>query len=211
MDGVLVDNMKIHIEAFAEIARRYGVPVDAYSVLGMAGKSNDEIFRMIFPPDVVARTGTARLGDEKEAIYREMYAPMLAPAGGLIELFDDLRAHGVKIAVGTSAPKVNMDFVFDGLGIRDRFDVIVNVDMVTRAKPDPEIYLRALAGLGLRGGECLVFEDALAGIQAALAAGIKVVALSTSIPVSTLDATPGVALTVADFTALDFAKLSSLL
>jgi beta-phosphoglucomutase family hydrolase len=211
MDGVLVDNMKIHMEAFSAIARRYGVAVDTYSVLGMAGKGNDEIFRLIFPADVVERVGTARLGEEKEAVYREMYAPLLAPTRGLMEFFDDLQAHGVRIAVGTSAPKVNMDFVFDGLGIRRRFAAIVNVDMVKRAKPDPEIYLRALEGLGLAADECLVFEDAMAGIEAARAAGIKVVALSTSIPASTLVATPGVALATPDFTRLDFATLSALL
>ncbi len=211
MDGVLVDNMKIHTEAFAEIARRYGVPVDTYTVLGMAGKGNDEIFRLIFPADVVERFGTKSLGDEKEALYREMYAPLLAPAPGLIAILDELRSHDVKIAVGTSACHENMDFVFDGLGIRPYFDAIVNVDMVTRAKPDPEIYLVALHKLGLSGGECLVFEDAMAGIRAATAAGIKTVALSTSIPAETLRETPGVALVIPDFTGLSFEKLSTLL
>jgi beta-phosphoglucomutase family hydrolase len=210
MDGVLVDNMGIHMEAFAAIAQRYGVEVNTYSVLGMAGKGNDEIFRLIFPADVVERVGTAALGVEKEAIYREMYAPRLTPAHGLIAFLDGLRSHGVRIAVGTSAPTVNMDFVFDGLGIRHYFDAIVNVDMVKRAKPDPEIYLRALAELGLPGDECLVFEDAIAGIQAAHAAGIRVVALSTSIPAPTLAAAPGVALVAPDFTGLDFDKLDGL-
>ncbi len=211
MDGVLVDNMKIHMEAFAEIARRYGVPVDTYTVLGMAGKGNDEIFRLIFPADIVDRVGTKSLGEEKESIYREMYAPLLAPAKGLIAFLDELKARGVRIAVGTSAPTVNMDFVFDGLDIRRYFDAIVNVDMVTRAKPDPEIYLLALRELGLTGDECIVFEDAIAGIQAATAAGIKTVALSTSIPAETLRNTPGVVLVVSDFTETDFVKLSALL
>ncbi len=211
MDGVLVDNMKIHMEAFAEIARRYGVPVDTYEVLGMAGKGNDEIFRVIFPADVVERFGTKSLGDEKEALYREIYAPLLTPTTGLIAFLDELKSHGVKIAVGTSACHENMDFVFDGLGIRRYFDAIVNIDMVTRAKPDPEIYLLALHELGLTGGECIVFEDAIAGIRAATAAGIKTVALSTSIPAETLRNTPGVSLVVPDFTGLNFSALSTLL
>jgi beta-phosphoglucomutase len=104
-----------------------------------------------------------------------------------------------------------MAFVFDGLGIRRRCAARVNVDMVTRATPDPERYLRALEGLGLAADECLVFEDAMAGIEAARAAGIRVVALSTSIPASTLAATPGVVLATPDFTRLDFATLSALL
>ncbi len=210
MDGVLVDNMKIHMEAFAAIARRYGAPVDIYTVLGMAGKGNDQIFREIFPADVVQRVGTDVLGAEKEAIYREMYAPMLAPARGLIAFLDALRARGVKMAVGSSAPIANVDFVFDGLGIRHYFDAVVNVDMVRRAKPDPEIYLLALSKLGLTAGECLVFEDAVAGIQAARAAGIEVVVLSTTIDEAILSSTPGVVLTVADFAGLDIAALDAL-
>ena len=210
MDGVLVDNMMIHMEAFAAIARRYGAPVDIYTVLGMAGKGNDQIFREIFPADIVERVGTDALGAEKEAIYRDLYAPRLAPTPGLIALLDSLRARGVKLAVGSSAPIANVDFVFDGLGIRHYFDAVVNVDMVTRAKPDPEIYLLALSRLGLAASDCLVFEDAVAGIQAAQAAGIKTVALSTTIDGSILRSTPGVVLTIPDFTRLDLATLDRL-
>ena len=210
MDGVLVDNMKIHMEAFAAIARRYGAPVDIYTVLGMAGKGNDQIFREIFPAEVVERVGTDALGDEKEAIYRELYAPRLTPTPGLIAFLDSLRARGVRLAVGSSAPIANVDFVFDGLGIRHYFDAVVNVDMVRRAKPDPEIYLMAMSRLGLAADDCLVFEDAVAGIQAAHAAGIKVVALSTTIDESILAATPGVALTIPDFTGLDLDALDAI-
>jgi HAD superfamily hydrolase (TIGR01509 family) len=211
MDGVLVDNMKIHMEAFAEIARRYGAKTDTGFVLGMAGRGNDEIFRTIFPPEIVESVGTAALGDEKEAIYREMYAPALKATEGLVALLRELRDRGVRIAVGSSAPTANLDFVFDGLGLRPCFDVVVGADMVRRCKPDPEIYLRALSELGLAAGECLVFEDAMAGIESARAAGIKVVALSTSIDLPTLRRTPGVVRAVRDFTELDFEKLDALL
>ncbi len=211
MDGVLVDNMGIHMEAFAEIARRYGAATDTYTVLGMAGRGNDEIFRTIFPREIIERVGTDALGREKEALYREMYAPRLAAADGLVRLLDELKSRSVKIAVGSSAPTANLDFVFDGLDIRKYFDAVVNADMVTRCKPDPEIYLRALQELGLPADECLVFEDAIAGIEAAHAAGMKVVALSTSIPASTLDGTTGVALTIGDFTEVNYARLDALL
>lgn len=211
MDGVLVDNMKVHLEAFAEMARRYDISIDKDSIIGLAGKGNDEIFREIFPADIVSRVGTRALGDEKEVIYREMYAPTLTPAKGLIAFFDDLRVHGVKIAVGTSAMGANLDFVLDGLHIRRYFDTLVTSDMVTRAKPDPEIYLRALDGLALPANECFVFEDALAGIEAARGAGVKVVALATTLPSSKLEQAPGVALITPDFTKIDFATLDALL
>jgi beta-phosphoglucomutase family hydrolase len=200
MDGVLVDNMGVHMEAFAEIARRYGVEIDTAAVLAMAGKGNGEIFEALFPAEIVEQVGTERLGAEKEAIYREIYAPKLTPTPGLIAFLDGLKAVGIKIAVGTSAPRANMDFVFDGLGIRKYFDAVVNADMVSRCKPDPEIYLVALGELGIDAGECLVFEDAIAGIQAANAAGTGVVAVASTIPKSKLQIEPGVVLTIKDFT-----------
>jgi beta-phosphoglucomutase-like phosphatase (HAD superfamily) len=82
--------------------------------------------------------------------------------------------------------------------------------MVTRAKPDPEIYLRALSELGLSASESLVFEDAIAGIMAGVAAGMKVVALSTTVPAKILASTPGVVLVSPDFTALDYDSLDAL-
>jgi beta-phosphoglucomutase family hydrolase len=202
MDGVLVDNMSIHMEAFGELARRYGVDFDFTQVLGMAGKGNDEIFGEVFPREIVERKGVAALAAEKEAIYRELYAPKLTPIAGLIEFLDKLRAGGVKMAVGSSAPGVNIDFVLDGLDIRRYFDVVVGADMVSRCKPDPEIYLVAAARLGLLPSECIVFEDALAGIQAARAAGMKVIALSTTVDKSILETQQDVIRTIKDFTEI---------
>lgn len=211
MDGVLVDNMGVHIEAFAAIARRYGVAFDPGALIAMAGKGNGEIFGELFPAELIERVGKTELADQKEALYREIYAPRLAPVPGLVPFLEDLLSHGVRIALGTSGCTANMDFVLDGLGIRRYFDVLINADKVTRTKPDPEIYLRALSELGLDASDCLVFEDAAAGVAAARAAGIKVVALSTSVDRSVLERTPGVALTIGDFTQTGFASLRSLL
>ena len=210
MDGVLVDNMTVHLEAFAGITRRYGVCYDAEATLGMAGKGNDEIFEALFPAAIVENVGPRALGEEKEALYRELYAPKLVPIPGLIEFLGELKAAGIRIAVGTSAPTANLDFVFDGLGIRRYFDVIVNADMVTRCKPDPEIYQVAVAKLGLLPGECLVFEDAAAGIQAARAAGVKVVALSTTLNKPVLEKIPGIALIISDFTEINIDRSKAL-
>jgi HAD superfamily hydrolase (TIGR01509 family) len=211
MDGVLVDNMRVHLRALGEFARSFGVEtIDEERLMSMNGMASSEFFKVMLPPEVIERIGYRQLNIAKEQLYREMYAPELTAAAGLIALLEDFRSHGVKMAVGTSAITENLDFVLDGLGIRHFFDVLVTADMVVRAKPDPAIYLRALSELGLSAGECLVFEDALKGIEAARAAGIKTVALSTSTAASVLAATPGVVLTAADFTSLDFEKLNSL-
>jgi beta-phosphoglucomutase family hydrolase len=211
MDGVLVDNMAVHQEAFAEMARRYGVKTDVSLLIGLAGKGNDEIFEVLFPADIIKRVGAERLGKEKEAVYREIYAPRLTATAGLVPFLDSLKSAGIKIAVGTSGIRANMDFVFDGLGIRHFFDAVVNADMVSHCKPNPEIYLVALRELGLDASECLVFEDATAGIQAAHTAGIGVVAIASTLPPATLETQPGVLLTTKDFTTLTAQTVSALL
>ncbi len=212
MDGVLVDNMKIHRKAMEEIARHWGVGIDIDKMMSMNGMGNAEFIEALFPPEIIEKAGGFdALARDKEALYRRIYAPTITPACGLVALLDDFSTHGVRMAVGTSAITANLDFVLDRLGIRRYFDVLVTADMVTRTKPDPEIYLRALAGLGLQGGDCLVFEDAVAGIQAARAAGIRSVALATSLDKTTLEHTPGVVLAISDFTETNFAALQALL
>jgi HAD superfamily hydrolase (TIGR01509 family) len=210
MDGVLVDNMGVHIDVFAEYSRRIGAgEIDRERLLSMNGMGNEDFLRAAFPAEIIEQEGgTVAMGAAKEALYREMYAPKLAPARGLVEFLRNLRANGVRLAVGTSAIGANLDFVLDGLDIRRYFDVLVTSDMVARAKPDPEIYLRALSELGLQGNECLVFEDAIAGIQAASAAGIRSVGLATTLDTQALGKVPGVLLAVRDFTEVNFATLN---
>lgn len=184
MDGVLVDNTPVHIRAFDLFCRRYGV-TDWQEKLGAAyGMGNDDIMRLIMPAEVIREKGFTALGEEKEAIYREIYAPQIEPLAGLTELLKELKVRGIRCAVGSSGCRANVDFVLERCGIGEFFDARVNGDMVSHCKPDPEIYLTAAAKLGLPASECLVFEDAKAGIRAAESAGAgRIVALATTLPV----------------------------
>ncbi len=211
MDGVLVNNMQVHLAAFSEIARRYDVDFETDKVFSLSGMGNREFFGALFPAEIIERVGLDNLASEKEALYREIYSPKLAATQGLISFLDDLSAHNIKMAVGTSACQTNLDFVLDGLGIRHYFSALVTSDMVRQAKPAPDIYLLALKMLSLPASDCLVFEDAIAGIQAAKSAGVKVIALATSMPEATLQVTPNVALTVRDFSGLTSDSLKVLL
>ena len=180
MDGVLVNNLEVHRAAFAEFFRRYGVERSFEELSRVFGKGNDDIMGELMPRDVVERVGIRELGHEKEAIYREIYAPMITPQPGLLTFLDECEAEGLKCAVGSSGYRANVDFVLDKCNIERYFDYAVAGDEVTRCKPDPEIYLTAAAKLGLRADECVVFEDAEAGIEAAKRAGMRVVALATT-------------------------------
>ena len=98
------------------------------------------------------------------------------------ELLERLHAAGIRCAVGSSGCRTNIDFVLEKCGIGGYFDAIVSGDRVSHCKPDPEIYLTAAAALELEPSECVIFEDAKAGIEAARRAGAgRIVTLTTTL------------------------------
>ena len=188
MDGTLVDNTLAHMRAFEIFCARYGVTGWKEKLSQAFGMGNDDIMRLIMPAELIRERGLASLAEEKEAIYREIYAPEIRPVKGLVLLLESLRAAGVRCAVGSSGCRANVDFVLEKCRIGEFFDARISGDRVTRCKPDPEIYLTAAAALGMAPTECVVFEDAKAGIESACRAGVgRVVALATTLPREVLE------------------------
>lgn len=192
MDGVLVNNMAVHFEAFAAMAERYNLSSEQEMDFShLNGRGNDDIINALFPQHIVAKKGVEALAAEKEALYREIYAPKIRPTEGLCDLLKEFAANDICCAVGSSGPRVNVEFVLERCNIAPYFSVAISGDMVTKCKPDPEIFLTAAERLGLKPEECLVFEDAISGIRAAQAAGMKVIALTSSHSLEQLqEATP---------------------
>lgn len=210
MDGVLVNNMAVHFEAFAAMAERYNLTAEqGVDFTHLNGRGNDDIINALFPAELVAARGVESLAAEKEALYREIYAHTIRPTAGLRELLAELKEGGIRCAVGSSGPKENVAFVLEKCGIEPYFEVRISGDMVTRCKPDPEIFLTAAAKLGLKPEECLVFEDAIAGVMAAKAAGMKVIALTSTHTREQLSAHSPERI-VEDFTFLSLADLVTL-
>lgn len=210
MDGVLVDNTSFHINAWLQFAQQKGYPItrDQY-IEHINGRVSADAMayvlqRTLSPGELIVLT------EEKEAIYRELYQPHLQPAPGLLAFLNALKAHQVKIAVGTSAPVSNVHFTLDGLPLRPYFDAIVDASMVQHGKPDPEIYLKAAEHVGVAPTHCVVFEDAFAGIEAGLRAGMVVVALATTHTPEELAST-GAALIIPDFTGLTVDAIQGLI
>lgn len=188
MDGTLVDNTPAHLRAFEIFCARYGVMDWQQKLANAYGMGNDDIMRLILPEAVIREKGLQALSEEKEAIYRELYAPEIHPVKGLIGLLERLRDAGIRCAVGSSGCKANVDFVLEKCGLEPYFEARISGDRVTRCKPDPEIYLTAAAALGVRPAECVVFEDAKAGIESARRAGAgRIVALATTLDRATLE------------------------
>ncbi|MDE5707142.1 MAG: HAD family phosphatase [Alistipes sp.] len=209
MDGVLVDNTQAHIRAFELFCRRYGVTDWESKLQSAFGMGNDDIMRLILPETILQEKSIEELGKEKERIYRELYAPEIRPLPGLTNLLEALCARNIPCAVGSSGGRENVDFVLRSCRIESYFACIVSGDQVTRCKPDPEIYLKAAAGLHLEPKQCLVFEDAKAGIEAARRAGAgRIAALATTLSREILETETAADLVFDDFAAItDFNAL----
>ncbi len=183
MDGTLVANTPVHIRAFEIFCTRYGVTDWKEKLNNAFGMGNEDILRAILPETLIRERGVQALGEEKEAIYREIYAPEIHPVEGLVTLLEKLKKRGIRCAVGTSGCTANIDFVLNRCAIEPYFEVKISGDQVARCKPDPEIYQTAAAALGVAPSECVVFEDAKAGIEAAHRFGAaQVIALATTLP-----------------------------
>jgi len=199
MDGVLVDNRAMHTEAWRRMAAKLGLPFEERRFTAeLFGRTNPAILRGLYGYDPPA-ADQGRLAEEKEALYREIHRGRVVPTAGLEAFLEALRADGATLAVATSAPRANLDFFMGETGLRRHFQVLVDVDQVKNGKPDPEIYLRAARALRRPPRRCVAVEDSLPGVASALAAGMKVVAVTTTHLASELAAAH---LAVADFRGL---------
>jgi HAD superfamily hydrolase (TIGR01509 family) len=180
MDGVIVDNLPFHVEAWLLFCERNGIPLTRevfYKELN--GMNSKDTFEWFYKKEMT-RSEVEKLEEEKELLYRGFYAAHRKPAVGLVSFLQDLRSRGIKTALATSAGPGNIDFIVDGLGIRDQFDAIIGGAEVKKGKPDPEIYVKAAALVGVAPEDCWVIEDSLQGIASGLAAGARVVGMTTS-------------------------------
>ncbi len=203
MDGTLADTMPTHQLAWDKLLPELGVTVDRDDFFSWsAGLTNREIFPRLLGSDITVAE-INRLSDHKEALFRELYRTQMTTVTGAEAFLQQTTAAGYRRGVGTAAPPHNVDLVLDGLNLRQHFQTIVcNADVV-RGKPDPEIFLLAAQRLGSRPEDCVVFEDAPAGIEAARRAGMRCVVITSTLTreqVAALDDTRHVLHLVSDFT-----------
>ena len=192
MDGVIVHSTPLHNRAWKIYLDRHGIPPSEIENR-MHGLRNDDIVRDYFGDDLDEET-VHRHGADKERLYRELMHPELERwlVPGIREF---LAAHPLAPkAVASNAERANLDFVLDNSGLGGHFQFIVDGHQAPRPKPFPDIYLAAASLLGFDPMNCIVFEESLAGIEAAHEAGARVVGLTT-----TLNQLPRVELAVPDF------------
>jgi beta-phosphoglucomutase len=141
------------------------------------GRRNPEIIRFLFRQEF-SDADVARIGETKENYYRAAAEKGVQLLPGVRALLDGLHARGVRQAVGSSAPRGNLDLILRITNSRRYFDAIVGMEDTTRGKPDPQVFLAAADKLGVPPARCVVLEDAVAGVEAAKAGGMKCAAVT---------------------------------
>ncbi len=178
MDGVLIDSYHAHFESWAALCAEHDIPLGEERFASTFGRTSREIIHLLWPRPPDEATVRA-LDDRKEALFREIVARDFPAMDGAGELLRSLRDAGLELAVGSSGPPENVQLAVDRLGSH-HFAAIVNGRDVERGKPDPQVFLLAAERLGVAPGSCVVIEDAAVGIEAAHAAGMTAVALTST-------------------------------
>jgi len=205
MDGVLVDSGWAHRQAWFDLAEAEGLEMSDEFFRRTFGMQNDTILPMLRPG--ISEPEMDRLSDYKERRYRELVHSQPRAAEGVLALLSDLKASGFRLAIGSSAPRANLDVFWGPLGLVDYFQATVTKEQVVEGKPSPETFLKAAGMLSLAPQRCVVVEDALHGVQAARAAGMPVVAVTTTRSRAELAHADCVVDSLAELNAADFAML----
>lgn len=209
MDGTIIDNILFHVQAWRDFLSSLGIQMVEAELDRHNHGTIGEVLRRIVG-NHLSDAEILELGEQKESRYRDLYRPHLKLIPGLRSFLDEAKQLGIPMALATSAATPNIDFVLDGLEIRSYFDAWIGGDDVEFGKPHPETFLKAAAGLGYSPTRCLVFEDTLSGIEAAQKAGMKAVAVTTTLPAQSFRGLPTVQRILQNFTSLHPASLINL-
>jgi HAD superfamily hydrolase (TIGR01509 family) len=207
MDGVIVDTNPYHKIALKQFCEKYGFSFSEDEMRReIFGRTNKIWLKKLFGEDA-PETELMNYEEEKESLFRSIYAPHIKPVQGLVNFLNRLEKHQIQTAIASSAPKKNVEFVIRKTGILKYFNIIVDGDSVINSKPHPEIYLKTAAALKLPTSKCIVIEDSLSGVEAGKRAGCKVIGITTTHTINELKETQ---FTIKDFNDLSTKKLSSL-
>ena len=179
MDGVLVDSGQAHYEAWKRLFDELGRPITPEQVAESLGMSNEPLLRLWLGEDT-PREEIDALADRKEAWFRELVATHMQVLPGVTTWLARARERGYRQAVASSAPMANIVAIVEALGLADAFDLLISGTRLPRSKPDPAIFVQAAAGLGATPSESVVLEDAVVGVEAALAAGMRCIAVTNT-------------------------------
>lgn len=180
MNGTMIDDMHYHGDAWFNILNNdLGAGMSAEQVKSHMYGKNDELFVRIFGEDRFTKDEMDKWSMQKEKAYQEAFRSNLKLIDGLDTFLEKAKQHHLQMAIGTAAIPFNVDFVLDGLNLRNYFKAIVTADDVATSKPHPEVFTRCADLLAVDYSRCVVFEDSPKGVEAAHRAGMNAVVILT--------------------------------
>ncbi|MDR1960004.1 MAG: HAD family phosphatase [Planctomycetaceae bacterium] len=179
VDGTLVDSYGPHYESWKMAAVQEGVTFTPEQFRKAFGLTSRDIIKRLWAHDVTESQILA-IDDIKERAYRGIAAVNFPAMDGAEELLKMLHSHGFKLGIGSSGPKENVDLAVRKLAAENLLDAVISGSDVSRAKPDPEIFLTAAANMRILPQRCVVVEDSTIGIRAAHAAGMKCIGIMST-------------------------------
>ena len=180
MNGTMINDMGYHLDAWYKILTEdLGASLEREAVKKQMYGKNDELLIRIFGEGRFTADEMAELSVEKERRYQQTYKPHLELIAGLPAFLEKAYRQGIPMAIGSAAITFNVDFVLDNLNLRHYFKAIVSAESVQISKPHPETFLLAARLIGVQPADCIVFEDAPKGVEAAANAGMRCVVLTT--------------------------------
>jgi len=186
MDGVVVDTREAHRESWEVLGRETGHRMTDELFAYTFGMHNRVIMPMLFGREM-SDDEIHKYAERKEDAFRDIIRGKVKPLAGVLDLVGALREAGWLLAMASSAPRVNIRFLLEAVGAREMFPVVVGYEDVTHGKPAAECFLTAALRLGVEPARCVVIEDAPAGVKAACAAGMKVIAITSTVSAQELD------------------------
>jgi beta-phosphoglucomutase len=181
LNGTMIDDMDYHIKAWHSIFNSLGANLNIEQAKAECYGKNAEVIERVIP-NRFSMIEKNKMSIEKEKQYQQEFKPHLKLINGLDKFLAAAKEQQIKMAIGSAAIMYNIDFVLDGLHIRHYIDAIVSADDVAKSKPHPETFLNCAAQLNIPPADCLVFEDAPKGVEAAANAGMDCFVLTTMHP-----------------------------
>jgi beta-phosphoglucomutase family hydrolase len=178
LNGTIIDDMSFHVKAWHRIVNELGANLSLEQVKAECYGKNHDLLDRVFPGRFTVEEKD-KMSFEKEKQYQLEFRPHLKLINGLDEFLKKAKEHNIKMAIGSAAIMFNIDFILDGLHIRHYFDGIVSADDVQFSKPNPETFIKCADKLGIDYSDCVVFEDAPKGVEAAANAEMKCMVLTT--------------------------------
>jgi HAD superfamily hydrolase (TIGR01509 family) len=208
LNGTMIDDMQFHCKAWYDILNEdLSANLTWEQVKEQMYGKNTELLIRVFGNERFTQEEMDRLSVEKEKRYQAEYRPLLKLINGLDTFLLQANKAGIKMGIGSAAIPFNINFVLDGLSLHHYFKSIVSADDVVDSKPDPETYLKGAAELGVLPEECIVFEDAPKGVEAAQRAGMKVVVLTTMHEAHEFSEYQNIVCFIKDYTELELMSL----